>query len=119
MSTAIVAVTLVGGAVVFALVLRGVLLEEVHTALDRDLEQIETELDTGNGLGGLDADDDDVLFQITDAAGTLLAGSEALEGVAAGDKGAGGVGDLEEHLIVVGVEAAHAAAGVEVGGDLL
>ena len=80
MSTAIVAVTLVGGAVVFALVLRGVLLEEVHTALDRDLEQIETELDTGNGLGGLDADDDDVLFQITDAAGTLLAGSEALEG---------------------------------------
>jgi len=79
-STAIVAVTLVGGAVVFALVLRGVLLEEVHTALDRDLEQIETELDTGNGVGGLDADDDDVLFQITDAAGTLLAGSEALEG---------------------------------------
>ena len=79
-STAIVAVTLVGGAVVFALVLRGVLLEEVHTAVDRDLEQIETELDTGNGVGGLDADDDDVLFQITDAAGALLAGSEALEG---------------------------------------
>ncbi|WP_241983582.1 MULTISPECIES: cell wall metabolism sensor histidine kinase WalK [unclassified Cryobacterium] len=79
-STAIVAATLVGGAVVFALVLRGVLLDELHTAVERDLEQIETELDTGSGLSGLDADDDDVLFQITDGSGTLLAASEALEG---------------------------------------
>jgi len=79
-STAIVAVTLVVGAVVFALVLRGVLLEEVHTALERDLEQIETELDTGNGVSGLDTDDDEVLVQITDASGALLAGSEALDG---------------------------------------
>ncbi|MEC5183980.1 signal transduction histidine kinase [Cryobacterium sp. MP_3.1] len=79
-STAIVAATLVGGAVVFALVLRGVLLDELHTAVERDLEQIETELDTGSGLSGLDADDDDVLFQITDGSGALLAASEALEG---------------------------------------
>ncbi|POH62672.1 two-component sensor histidine kinase [Cryobacterium zongtaii] len=81
-STAIVAATLVGGAVVFALVLRGVLLDELHTAVERDLEQIETELDTGSGSGlsGLDADDDDVIFQITDRSGTLLAASEALEG---------------------------------------
>lgn len=79
-STAIVAVTLVLGAMLFAIVLRGVLLDELHTALERDLEQIETELDTGNGVGGLDTDDDEVLFQITDGSGALLAASEVLEG---------------------------------------
>jgi signal transduction histidine kinase len=79
-STAIVAVTLVVGALVFVLVLRSVLLDEVNTAVERDLEQIETELDTGTGAAGLDADDDDLLFQITDGDGTLVAGSEALDG---------------------------------------
>ena len=79
-STAIVAVTLIVGAVVFALVLRGVLLDEVHTALERDLEQITTDLDTGGGVSGLDTDDDEVLFQITDASGALVAGSDSLEG---------------------------------------
>nr|RZI36304.1 putative sensor histidine kinase TcrY [Cryobacterium sp. SO1] len=79
-STAIVAVTLVVGALVFVLVLRSVLLDEVGTAVERDLEQIETELDTGTGVAGLDADDDDVIFQITDSSGALIAGSEALDG---------------------------------------
>lgn len=79
-STAIVAVTLVLGAMLFAIVLRGVLLDELHTALERDLELIETELDTGNGVGGLDTDDDEVLFQITDGSGALLAASEVLDG---------------------------------------
>jgi len=79
-STAIVAVTLVVGALVFALVLRSVLLDEVRTTLERDLEQIETELDTGSGVSGLDTDDDEILVQVTDASGAWLAGSEALEG---------------------------------------
>jgi len=79
-STAIVAATLVVGALIFVLVLRSVLLDEVNTAVERDLEQIETELDTGSGAAGLDADDDDLLFQITDSTGALVAGSEALDG---------------------------------------
>jgi len=79
-ATAVVGVTLVVGALVFVLVLRGVLLEEVHAAVDRDLEQIELELAAGGTVTGLDPDDDDVLFQVTDANGALIAGSEALEG---------------------------------------
>ncbi|WEO76494.1 ATP-binding protein [Cryobacterium sp. SO2] len=79
-STAIVAVTLIVGALVFVLVLRGVLLDEVGTAVERDLEQIETDLDSGTGVAGLDAEDDDMLFQITDASGALVAGSDALDG---------------------------------------
>ncbi|MGY4857774.1 sensor histidine kinase [Cryobacterium sp. AP23] len=79
-STAIVAITLVLGALVFVLVLRTVLLAEVSTAAERDLQQIESEYDQSGALDGFDADDDEILVQVTDASGALLAGSDALDG---------------------------------------
>ena len=80
MSTAIVAVTLVLGALVFVLVLRTVLITEVSSAAERDLQQMEAEFDNTGGLPGFDADDDEILVQVTDASGALLAGSDTLEG---------------------------------------
>ena len=79
-STAIVAVTLVLGALVFVLVLRSVLLSEVSTAAERDLAQMEAEYDRTGTLNDLDVDDDDILLQVTDASGALLAGSDSLDG---------------------------------------
>jgi signal transduction histidine kinase len=81
-STAIVAVTLVIGAILFMLVLRTVLLAEVSNAAERDLQQIQAEYDSTGALEGFDADDDEILVQVTDASGTLLAGSDALDGEA-------------------------------------
>ena len=79
-STAIVAVTLVLGALVFVLVLRSVLLSEVSTAAERDLAQMEAEYDRTGALNDFDADNDDILLQVTDASGALLAGSDSLDG---------------------------------------
>jgi signal transduction histidine kinase len=81
-STAIVAVTLVIGAILFVLVLRTVLLAEVSNAAERDLQQIQEEYDSTGALEGFEADDDEILVQVTDASGTLLAGSDALDGAA-------------------------------------
>jgi signal transduction histidine kinase len=79
-STAIVAVTLVVGALLFVLVLRSVLLSEVSTAAERDLQQIQTEFDSTGALASFDADDDEIFVQVTDASGALLAGSDTLDG---------------------------------------
>jgi len=79
-STAIVAVTLVLGALLFVLVLRTVLISEVSTAAERDLEQIEAEFESTGALTSFDADDDEILVQVTDSAGDLLAGSDSLDG---------------------------------------
>jgi signal transduction histidine kinase len=79
-STAIVAATLLIGALVFVLVLRAVLVTEVSTAAERDLEQIETEFHSTGALASFDADDDEIFVQVTDASGALLAGSETLDG---------------------------------------
>jgi signal transduction histidine kinase len=79
-STAIVAAALVIGALVFVLVLRTVLVTEVGAAAERDLEQIEAEFDSNGTLAGFDADDDEILVQVTDSSGALLAGSDTLDG---------------------------------------
>lgn len=79
-STAIVAATLVIGALLFVLVLRTVLLNEVGTAAERDLQQVEPEYAIDGALNGFDPDDDEILVQVTDDSGALLAGSDALEG---------------------------------------
>jgi signal transduction histidine kinase len=81
-STAIVAVTLVVGAILFVLVLRAVLLAEVSSAAERDVQQLQAEYDSTGALEGFDADDDEILVQVTDASGALLAGSDALGGEA-------------------------------------
>ncbi|MBX0301286.1 HAMP domain-containing protein [Cryobacterium sp. 1639] len=81
-STAIVAVTLVIGAILFVLVLRTVLIAEVGTAAERDLQQVESEYALDGALNGFDPDDDEILVQVTDDSGALLAGSDALEGQA-------------------------------------
>jgi signal transduction histidine kinase len=78
-STAIVAATLVVGALVFVLVLRTVLVGEVGAAAERDLEQIETEFANTGALESFDADDDEIFVQVTDSSGALLAGSDALD----------------------------------------
>ncbi|PXA68375.1 sensor histidine kinase [Cryobacterium arcticum] len=79
-STAIVAATLVVGALVFILVLRTVLLDEVNNAAERDLAQIETALENTGTASGFDPDDDEIIVQVTDASGALLAGSDSLDG---------------------------------------
>ncbi|MGO4784526.1 sensor histidine kinase [Cryobacterium sp. W22_MBD10_FK3] len=79
-STAIVAVTLVVGALLFVLVLRSLLLDGVDAAVDRDLALIETELEDTGGLTGVDTDDDEVLVQVTDGSGATLAVSDWLDG---------------------------------------
>jgi signal transduction histidine kinase len=79
-STAIVAVTLVIGAILFVLVLRTVLLAEVSAAAERDVQQIRAEYDSTGALASFDSDDDEILVQVTDTSGTLLAGSDALDG---------------------------------------
>jgi signal transduction histidine kinase len=79
-STAIVAVTLVVGALLFVLVLRSVLLSEVSAAAERDLQQIQTEFDSTGALESFDGEDDEIFVQVTDSSGALLAGSDALDG---------------------------------------
>jgi signal transduction histidine kinase len=79
-STAIVAVTLVLGALVFVLVLRTVLLDQLDSTVERDLTQIATAMENTGTAAGFDPEDDEVLVQVTDASGALLAGSETLGG---------------------------------------
>ncbi|QYF72417.1 cell wall metabolism sensor histidine kinase WalK [Cryobacterium sp. PAMC25264] len=79
-STAIVAATLVVGALLFVLVLRTVLLDEVNNAVDRDLSQLQTTLEDTGTTTGFDVDDDEIFVQVTDASGALVTGSETLDG---------------------------------------